>query len=83
MLLFEAMTCHICQTIERDLNDVVRTLRKRIKAQANACQATLPVLDLEIQALSKAKADIEVRYLKHQTSCDAMNSAQHSYAVAQ
>jgi hypothetical protein len=73
-LLFQAMTCHICKTIERELNDVVRTLRKRIKAQAEAGPATMTVLDLEIQALSKAKVEIEAKYLKHQTSCFAQPS---------
>jgi hypothetical protein len=74
------MTCPICKTIEGDLNDVVRTLRKRIAAQANVCPATLRDLELEIQALSKAKVEIEARYLKHQTSCCAVNSAEPSYA---
>lgn len=74
------MTCDICKTIERDLNDVVRTLRRRIVAQTGACPATMMDLEFEIQALSKAKAEIEERYSKHQKSCYAVNSAEHSYA---
>jgi hypothetical protein len=34
----------------------------------------MTVLDLEIQALSKAKVEIEAKYLKHQTSCFAQPS---------
>lgn len=82
MLLFQAMTCYICKTIERDLNDVVRTLRKRIAAQADARPTTRATLELEVQALSKAKGDIEAKYLKHQTSCCAVNSEEHAYALS-
>jgi len=73
------MTCDICKTFERDLNDVVRTLRRRVVAQTDACPATLMDSELEIRALSKAKAEIEERYSKHQKSCYAVNSAEHSY----
>ena len=75
----KAMTCYICKTMERDLNDVVRTLRKRIAAQVDARAAARAILDLEVQALSKAKSEIEARYLKHQTTCCAVNSVEHSY----
>ena len=80
MLCFKPMTCPICKTIERDLNDVVRTLRKRIVAQVDACPATMANLELEIQVLSQAKEDIEAKYRKHQTSCCAVNSEEHNYA---
>jgi predicted nucleic acid-binding Zn-ribbon protein len=53
------MTCPICTTIERDLNDVVRTLRKRMLAQTDACPAMMMDLEMEIRALSKAKIEIE------------------------
>jgi hypothetical protein len=85
MLLFKPMNCYICKTIERDLNDVVRTLRKRILARVDASPNSMMNLDLEIQALSTAKEDIEARYLKHQASCCAVNPAEHSsssYAFA-
>ena len=74
------MTCHICKMIERDLNDVVRTLRKRIVAQIDACPATVMNLALEIEALSKTKEEIEAKYLQHRELCAASISAEHSYA---
>ena len=74
------MTCDICKTIERDLNDVVRTLRKRILARADACPSTLLTRELEIQALTKAKEEVETKYLKHRASCAATISEQHTYA---
>jgi len=76
------MNCYICKTIERDLNDLVRTLRKRIAARVEACPASVGSLELEIQALSKAKAEIEAKYLRHQTSCCAVSPAQLSYQTA-
>ncbi len=63
-----AMTCHLCETIERDLQDVTRELMKRTIAQARASAIERSNLDLEIRALSSAKADIEARYSKHRKS---------------
>ena len=74
------MTCHICKTLERDLNDVVRTLRKRIAAQVDASPSTSINLDLEIQALSQAKQEIEAKYLKHRQSCYASIPAEQACA---
>jgi len=55
--------------MERDLNDVTRALGRRTQAQVAALQATTGDLDLEIRALSAAKAEIEARYWKHRKSC--------------
>jgi hypothetical protein len=62
------MSCHICETIERDLQDVARELTKRRNAQARDLAVRRSHLDLEIRALSSAKADIEARYSKHRKS---------------
>jgi hypothetical protein len=49
------MTCYICETIERDLNDVVRTLRRRTAAQVAAPPSTTGDLDLEIRGVVRYK----------------------------
>jgi hypothetical protein len=56
------MACPICEIYERDLKDVFRELEKRRTAQSAAD------MDLEIRALASAKAEIEDKYSKHQTS---------------
>jgi hypothetical protein len=71
------MTCHICEMIERDLNDVVRALGRRTQGQFAASRATMADLDLEIRALSATKAEIEARYWKHRKSCVALSTAGH------
>lgn len=62
------MTCQICETIERDLKDVARELEKRKAAQTGSFIGENADLDLEIRALTSAKADIEARYSKHRKS---------------
>ena len=63
------MTCHICDVIERDLNDVARQLERRKAAQMAAIRANDPdEVALEIRALASAKAQIETRYSQHRKS---------------
>lgn len=62
------MTCHICETIERDLKDVVRALQMRTAAQVSAPPTNLAALDLEIRALTSSKTEIEAKYWKHRKS---------------
>ncbi len=62
------MNCHICEGIERDLDDVVRALQMRTAAQVTASPASMAALDLEIRALTSAKTEIEAKYWKHRKS---------------
>ena len=59
------MACHICEVIERDLEDVARALESRKAAKTRAPADGESDLDLEIRALASAKAQIEARYSKH------------------
>ena len=67
------MTCHICETIERDLNDVARTLDRRTAAIFLSPTGNGDI-DIEIRALSATKAEIEARYAKHRKSCYVVTS---------
>ena len=62
------MNCPICETIERDLQDVIRALRKRTGEQLTAAPTSMAALELEVQALTATKAEIESKYWKHRRS---------------
>jgi hypothetical protein len=55
------MTCPVCQTYQRDLNDIAREVQTRRSTPARID------LDLEIRALASAKAQIEAKYSKHRS----------------
>lgn len=62
------MSCHICETIQRDLQDVLRVLEKRTADQMTAAPDRMAALDLELRALTATKAEIESKYWKHRKS---------------
>ena len=62
------MICHICEVIKRDLLDVDRALEQRKAAQASPFIDSKHLLELEIQALASARAQIEARYSQHKRS---------------
>lgn len=62
------VACHVCEVLERDLQDVARALERRKAAKMRAPTGGETDLDLELRALASAKAQIEARYSKHRES---------------